>query len=312
MQIHKSRVVNDPTVKWISDHWSKEPEIKPNTPAFAFLSIPFDYAVSYRAGTRFGPQNIIDALNGYSLYCPDKRVSIEDTVFFDLGPVDIVHSFEQSYSNMQRAVEEIPPQFIPIVLGGDHSITDPVIRGMQTRLPGKKFGLIVFDAHFDSRDPIPGKEHSGHWMKTLEDTLEYRSVVQLGINACIYSKHYMDSAEQKGVLVRTPYEIRKAGWEHSINEAIEHAMNGTDGIYLSIDIDAISEAFAPGTSVPNPTGLYPHEIIDAVFELSSAVPVFALDITEVSPILDQQNFTSQVAAQLVMNFISGVVNKASR
>jgi agmatinase len=311
MKINKTRVVNDSTVKWISEHWSEEPVVPANVPGFGFLSIPFDYAVSYRPGTRFGPQSILEVLSSYSLYCTDKRVSLEDTVFHDFGSADIVHSFEESYANIREAAREIPAQFIPIFLGGDHSIGDPLIRGMQDRLGRKKFGLIIFDAHFDSRDPVPGKEHSGHWMKTLEDVLDYRHVVQLGIDACIYSKHYMDVAEEKGVMVRTPYEVRKKGWEAIIREAIDHAMNGTEAVYISIDIDAISHAFAPGTSVPNAVGLYPYEVIDAVFEIAAQSPVVGLDITEVSPPLDHNNYTSHVAAQIVMNFMAGAVKRAN-
>lgn len=310
MKTQGSRVVNDPTVKWISEHWSEGTERTRDVPAFAFLEVPFDYAVSHRPGTRFGPQGIVAALNGYSLYCPDKRVSLDDTEFFHFGAADIVHSFEESYRNIQEAVERIPPDFMPVFLGGDHSISDPIIRGMQTRLAGKKFGLVIFDAHFDSREPIKGKEHSGHWMKTLEDAIDYRSVVQLGINACIYSQHYMDEAERQGVLVRTPYEIRKAGWAATVRESIEHAGRDTDGIYISIDIDSIDQSFAPGTSVPNAGGFLAHEVLDAVFEISAAAPVVGLDITEVSPPLDALNFTSQVAAQIVMNFMAGVVKNA--
>jgi agmatinase len=312
MQVQKSRVVNDPSVKWVSEHWKFELENKGNVPAFAFLDIPFDYAVSHRPGTRFGPESIIDALNGYSLYCPDKRVSLEKTGFFHLGSVDIVHSFEESYHNIQEAVIKIPQNFTPIFLGGDHSITDPIVRGMQKRLSNQKFGLIIFDAHFDSREPIKGKEHSGHWLKTLEDVVDYHCVVQLGINACIYSQQYMDIAEQKGVLVKTPYEIRKRGWEETIRESITHAMKGTKGLYISVDIDSIDQAFAPGTSVPNANGLFPYEIMDAIFEISSNSPVIGFDITEVSPPLDQQNFTSQLAAQIVINFIAGVVKSSNQ
>jgi agmatinase len=307
----ESKVVYDPTVKWISEHWVDNPENREDVPTFSFLSIPFDYAVSHRPGTRFGPDCIIQALNNYSLYCTDKRVSLENTVLTHLGNVDILHSLEYSYKNIQDAVAKIPPSFIPVFLGGDHSISDPIIRGMKRRLPEKPFGIIVFDAHFDSRPPIPGKEHSGHWMKTLEDIVDYKSVVQLGINGCIYSESYMQASEQKGILVRTPYEIRKNGWEKTIRESIAHAMNQTEGIYISIDIDSIDQGFAPGTSVPNVSGLYPHEVINAIFEISLSSPIIGLDITEVSPPLDNLDFTSQIAAQLVVNFMAGVVSRLS-
>jgi agmatinase len=304
-----NKVVVDPDVRWISEHWQALSSCEPGVPSFAFLSIPFDYAVSHRPGTRFGPRNIIDALNGFSLYCTDKRVCLDEIVLTNLGDVDIVHSLETSYANIQQATAKIPSGFIPIFLGGDHSIADPIVRGLKSRAPGEKFGIIVFDAHFDSRPPIPGKEHSGHWMKTLEDLIDYQSVVQLGINACIYSRQYMETAERNGVMVRTPYDIRKQGWSSIISEAIEHASAGMDGIYISVDIDSIDQAFAPGTSVPNICGLFPYEVADAIFEICSKSNVIGIDINEVSPPLDNQNFTSQVAATICMNFMAGIVER---
>ncbi len=299
------KVVQDPLVNWISGNWVSSPAKGAQT--FSFLRIPFDYAVSFRPGTRFGPDGIIAALNGLSLYCTDKRVSLDDVRLLDCGEADIVHSFEESYANIEEAVVQIPEGTRPVFLGGDHSISDPVIRGLRRRNPGKKFGIIVFDAHFDSREPTKGKEHSGHWMKTLENAIDYSVVAQLGINAPIYSAHYMRDAESKGVMVRTPYEIRRHGWRQTIEEVIAHTTKGVDGVYLSIDIDCLDAAFAPGTSVTNASGLFPHEVIDAVFEISREAEIVGFDITEVSPPLDRLDNTSQVAAHMILNHMAGVV-----
>ncbi|ASY67041.1 Formiminoglutamase (plasmid) [Sinorhizobium sojae CCBAU 05684] len=172
-------------------------------------------------------------------------------------------------------------------------------------------GLIVFDAHFDSREPIPGKEHSGHWMRTLSDVIDYRKVVQMGINAAIYSEAYMREAEAAGVLVMTPYDIRRVGWTVALRTAIEHGTADGAGVYISVDIDGIDQAYAPGTSVPNCGGLLAHEVLDAVFEIAVNAPTLALDITEVSPPLDRDDMTSRLAAQIIMNFMAGVVRQTS-
>ncbi len=300
------KVVQDPSVAWLSDNWVKELPSN-NMLTFGILRIPFDFAVSHRPGARFGPAAIVSALNGFSLHCTDKRVNLESVRFLDLGEVDIVHSLSESYQNIERAVRALPSGIKPIFLGGDHSITDPLFRGLLARSCGKKIGIIVFDAHLDSRPPIAGREHSGHWMHTLSDVIDYSKTAQLGINAPIYSEQYMRSAEENGVLVRTPYEIRRRGWSETVKEAVEHVSRGTDGIYLSIDIDCLDQAFAPGTSVPNPSGLLPHEVADAIFEVSSMANVVGFDITEVSPPLDQQDHTSQLAAHLTLNHIAGTV-----
>jgi agmatinase len=299
------RVVQDPTVEWISDSWGDG-----GAPSFPVLRIPLDYAVSSRPGTRFGPDAIVAALNGLTLYCTDKRVSLSGVRFRDEGEVDVVHDLATTYRRIADAVAGL--EGAPIVLGGDHSITDPVIRGLRRRRRDRTFGIVVFDAHFDSRTPTPGKEHSGHWMKTIEDVVDYRSVAQVGINAPIYSAMYMRMAEERGVMVRTPYDARRQGWGRTIDEVIRHVSRDTDGAYLSVDVDVFDQAFAPGTSVPNPCGLHPHEVIDAVFEISRAVEIVGLDVVEVSPPLDRLDSTAQLAAHVVLNHVAGVVARVGQ
>jgi agmatinase len=148
-------------------------------------------------------------------------------------------------------------------------------------------------------------------MKTVEDVFEHTASVQLGINSCLYSEHYMQAAEASGIMVRTPYEIRKSGWERIIAEAVRHATAATDGIYVSVDIDCIDQSCVQGTSVPNASGLFPYEVMDAVFEISQAARVVGLDITEVSPPLDSVNFSAQVGAHIIMNYMAGVVARES-
>ncbi|MBJ6362836.1 agmatinase family protein [Paenibacillus sp. GCM10012307] len=308
MEINKTKVVNDITVKWLADHWSPIDLFKDLS--FGFLSVPFDYAVSHRPGTRIGPQTILETLNSYSLYLSDKRVSLEDATLTDLGSVDIVHDMNQSYRNIEYAASTVPENYTPIFLGGDHSITDPIIRGMNKRIGSDSLGIIMFDTHFDFRDPIPGKEHSGHWLKTLEDEIDYNSLAIIGISAPIYSAAYMDELERRGALIKTVYDFRRQGRDAVLNEVTNHVLKHTDGIYFTIDIDSIDQGFAPGCSVPNPNGLFPHEIMDSVFEIASTCPVYGMDIVEVSPWLDNaQNFTSHIASHIIMNFIAGNIKR---
>jgi agmatinase len=136
------QVVCDPAVQWVSEKWAAHVE-PGTTPAFSILRIPFDYAVSHRPGARYGPRAILEALNGLTLYCTDKRVSLGQIQLHDAGEVDIVHSFSESYQNIEASVQRMPAGANPIFLGGDHSITDPIIRGMLRRHPDQKVGLVV-------------------------------------------------------------------------------------------------------------------------------------------------------------------------
>ena len=135
------------------------------------------------------------------------------------------------------------------------------------------------------------------------------NTVQLGLDAPIYSKTYMDVAEASGVMVRTPYEIRRSGWGPTVAEAVAHATRDLDGVYISVDIDCLNFAFAAGTSVVNAGGLYVHEVADALYEIGKTANVVGMDIVEVAPPLDPSNCTQQVAAQLVMNLLAGKAHR---
>lgn len=302
--------VRDSSIQWVSDSWvARLPEPGAQDVVFSLLRVPFDHAVSYRPGARFGPEAVVDALNGLSLYCTDKRVALEHVRLHDLGEVDVVHSLAETYRAVEDAVAAIPPHARPVFVGGDHSITDPIFRGMMRRHPERRLGLVVLDAHFDSRAPVAGKEHSGHWVRTLGDVLDYGRVAQVGINAAIYSDGYMRDAEDRGVLVRTPYDARTRGWRATIEEVVAHVTRDTDAVYVSVDIDCVDKAYAPGTSTLNPAGLTPHEVMDAVFEISRDAPVAGFDLVEVSPPLDPHGHTALVGAHVVLNHLAGAVRR---
>src|SRR3989338_353781 len=300
-----SKVVEDKSVVWFSDVWQKP--VTSTLPSFGFVEIPFDFAVSHRPGTRFGPKEIIKNLNECTLYCTYKRISLENMVITHFGSVDVVQSIEQSHENIAKAVSSLPNPYIPICLGGDHSITAPIFSSIKKKHQNEEIGLLVFDSHFDSRDIIPGRYHSGNWVKTLEKTLNYNYFIQFGIGANIYSKQYMDFSEKNGITIITVYDMRKKGLSNVINDIFKKLK--IKKLYLSVDIDAIDQAFAPGTSVPNSNGLFPHEVIDTIFEIARHYDIIGFDITEVSPPLDRNNITTNVAVQIIINLMAGMIAK---
>ncbi|MBP2301089.1 agmatinase family protein [Azospirillum picis] len=303
-----ARVVQDAAVRWISGAWEHpgmDASVSIPGPRILFLGIPFDHAVSHRPGTRFGPAAILNALDGFSLYCTDKRTDLGRLRLCRGGEIDVSNDIHATYRHIADTVAGLPGEDTPVFLGGDHSITDPILRGLLRRHSRRTLGLIVFDAHFDSRIPVPGKEHSGHWMHTVAEVFDHRHTVQLGIDAPIYSRDYMDGAEAAGIMVRTPWDIRRTGLQATVDAAIRHAVEPTGAVHVSIDIDCLSAGFAPGTSVPNAAGLMLWDVADALFEIARRAPQASLDIVEVSPPLDGSGITAQSAAHLVMNFLAG-------
>ena len=273
-------VVEDESVRWIRDGWSDRSDLWHTAARVTVLGFPFDHCVSHRPGTRFGPSRILDLLNGYSRYCTDRRADLTAVRLVNGGTVPMINNIARYNEQVRHAVAALDPGEILLGLGGDHSVSDPIYRGQADRSE-EPVGLIMVDAHFNSRPPVPEREHSGHWVYTLRDVLDYRATAQLGINASIYAPHYMQQAEESGILVRTLSETRRQSTESLIHEAIEHVLNHAGRFHLSIDIDAIDAAFCPGTSVPNPCGLYPQEVADIAFFAAQHEAFLGCDIMEV-------------------------------
>lgn len=303
-------VVDDSSVRWIESFWSDERPSR-GTAHATVMSFPFDYCVSHRPGTRHGPAKIIELLNGYSAYCTDRRTDFSGLALVDGGNVPALNNIARYYENVRQAVRELGPETVLIGLGGDHSVSDPIYRGQVDRTGGP-VGLIVLDAHFDSRPPVSEREHSGHWMYTLSDVIDYEASAQLGLNASIYAAHYMEIAERNGIMIRTLSEARSGNVASLADEAIQHVLRKTERFHLSIDIDAIDSAFCPGTSVPNPCGFLPHEVLDIAFRAALHPGFAGCDIMEVSPPLDTDDRTSHVAAQIILHVLAGVAQCEAR
>lgn len=303
-------VVEDASVKWISEIWGKDITDE-SLGSVSFLSFPFDHCVSHRPGTRHGPASILNALGTYSSYCTDRRADLSALQFVDSGIVPATNEIHRYYEMAQKAVASVPGEHQLVCLGGDHSVGDPIIRGQILRTD-QKVGLIMIDAHFDSRPPIIGAEHSGHWIHTLGDVMDYKSLAQIGINASIYAGHYVEKAEADGTYLRTASELHDQGAVATMDAAITHILQNCERFHITLDIDAIDQAFCPGTSVPNPCGLFPQQIVDMLY-LATKHPAFiGFDIMEVSPPLDTEDRTSHVAAQIILHAMAGMLEHFAR
>ncbi len=294
------KAVKDPSIKWTTDLWlsSYEQDI-----GLGFLEVPFDYAVSHRPGARFGPAGILRALSTFGSTNLDRRQSLEAVGAFHFGTVSPNHDFKKSYSAIQDSANKIPSAWTMIALGGDHSITDPLLRGRLEKVKNKKVGLIMFDAHLDCRPPLVGQEHSGHWVYTASDIIDFNNMIVLGMSSPLYSLNYIQNLESKGALLRTPSEIRQ-NIQHTWDEICAKLCN-VDYVYITVDIDCIDQAFAPGTSVPATNGLFPHEVGEFLYRIAKRFPVIGFDLTEVSPPLDHDMKTQTVAATLIHQFWAG-------
>jgi agmatinase len=282
----------------------------------AVFGAPFDGAVSRRPGTRYGPQELRQASAWYDHFAggadgaynadTDRHVAHEAVTLCDCGDAPTVpNDVERTRKQVKRYAETIAETAFPIMLGGDHYLTYPAFDGFAETVDGD-VGLIHLDAHSDT---IDGNELYGdHWhgspMARINDLPagSYRNHAMIGIRG--YEREgFRDRVDSEGLLVKYARDVRKDGIDAVIAEAIDHASQDTEAVYLTVDIDAVDPAYAPGTGTPEPGGLTSVQSLRAMDLLGACDDVAAMDLVEVSPPVDDaSDTTAMLGANAVTRF----------
>jgi agmatinase len=266
-----------------------------------FVGIPFDDAVVYRTGARFGPMAIRQGsrlLRPYNMFL--DTYPFEKLNACDKGDIDVIPGYiEDTMKKIEVEIFNLIQRnnIIPFIAGGDHSITLPILRAMYKKYG--KLNLIHLDSHFDFWNSHWGKKYThGTWLRrALEEGL-LKDVIQLGIRGSIYSKDDLNDIRQLNI---KSYNIRelKNMWHEVINEI--NSLKGNT--YISLDIDVVDPAFAPATGTPEVGGLTSYEILEFIrsIKLRSLV---GFDVVEVSPPYDVSEITAMLAANIIYEGMS--------
>jgi agmatinase len=201
---------------------------------------------------------------------------------------------------------------VPVVLGGDHSITYPSAAAVaRHRHPGK-VGIVHFDAHADTGRAVWGSllSHGTPMRRLLEEGwVDGPNFVQIGLRGYWPEKDTFDWMREHGLRWHTMVEIEERGAEAVIADSIAEALEGPDCIYVSVDIDVVDPGTAPGTGTPEPGGILPREMLRAVRQIVGRVDLVGLDVVEVSPPYDQSEVTAMLAHRCVLEAISALAKK---
>jgi agmatinase len=290
-------------------------ELARRRPDVAIVGAPFDDAVSHRSGARFGPRAIRQATyteGEHSLQLGVEPYRYLDVV--DAGDANVVPAWiERGHALIYRKVHEVASSgAIPIVLGGDHSITWPSATAVaEVRAPGS-IGIVHFDAHADTA-PDDWGVLAGHGtpMRRLIESgaVAGRNFVQVGLRGYWPSVAVFDWMKEHGLRYHLMTEIEERGAEAVVDEAIEQALDGPDAIYLSLDIDVIDPGMAPGTGTPEPGGMLTREVLRAVRRIVGRVDLAGMDVVEVSPPYDHAEVTAMIAHRACLEAISALAVK---
>lgn len=261
------------------------------------LGIPFDGGVSFRSGAKDGPR----ALREITYTIPpttEHFESIGDLKVVDIGDIDLENR-QETFKSVEKMVYELVKggKFFTMI-GGDHSTTIPVQRGIDKALD-EPFGVIHLDAHFDLCDKLEGDElsHGSTERRALElkNIRNSESIFFIGIRSIETDE--LEFINKNKINVINSYEFNKLGVA-KVLEKVKEGMKGFNKIYMTLDIDCLDPAYAAGTGTPQFGGLSSRQLLDLLYGLFD-LPIIGFDIVEVAPNLDPA-LTSLFAARKII------------
>jgi len=290
--------------------------LRERAPDVAILGAPLDDAVSHRPGARFGPRAIRQASyhagNVNSLQLGIEPFSWLDVV--DAGDAPVVPAnLPRAHEVIRRKVAEVAESgALPIVLGGDHSITFPSASAVAGAIAPRRLGIVHFDAHADTANTTWGvlNSHGTPMRRLLESgAVDGRNFVQVGLRGYWPPPETIEWMHEHGLRWHLMTEIEERGAEAVVADAIAEALDGPEAIYLSVDIDVIDPGMAPGTGTPEPGGMLTRELLRAIRQIVTAVELAGMDVVEVAPAYDLSEVTAAAAHRCVMEAISALAAK---
>jgi agmatinase len=269
----------------------------------ALVGVPFDGGTSYRPGPRFGPRNIrvqsamIRPYNPVLKVNPFERLRIADFGDLAVNPLSIEDTYRLIQSGLKPLLDS---GVIPICVGGDHSILLATLRAVHAR--HGPVGLVHLDSHSDTWDQYWGSKysHGTPVRRAIEEGLLRQGyIVQIGLRGQLYGEDDLEFAREHKIQMVTTEELVAKGLA-PIRRLLKRF--GGQPTYLSLDIDVVDPAFAPGTGTPQVGGLSSAQVLEVVRVLRG-LKFIAGDLVEVSPPYDSAEITSLLAANLLFEML---------
>jgi agmatinase len=273
----------------------------------AIVGAPFDDLVSDRPGARFGPRAIRAASWGSGPHLEAGIDALSELHVVDFGDAPVVPADPpRSHAAIEDTVTQaVSAGVVPIVLGGDHSITEPDIRACASA--HGPVGLVHFDTHTDTASEVFGVElsHGTPMYRLVEGgAVDPSRYVQIGLRGYWPGEPEFRWQEERGVTSIFMHDIRQLG----ITEVVARAARAVQGglVFMTVDVDVLDPAFAPGTGTPEPGGMTPGDLLWACRTLASQVELVGADVVEVAPTaVGTADVTALVADRVVREILTG-------
>jgi agmatinase len=278
----------------------------------AIFGVPWDEGVGYRPGARFGPRSLREYSTRFAFHergvrkagywdIETKKRYLENIRLVDCGDQDVLYlNVEETFSAVTDSVRKIlSAKAFPVILGGDHSITFPVVRGFRNPKP---LHIIHLDAHLDYNDSIEGVLlANGNPIKRVSELDFVGEIIQVGMRGIRAREDAYQDSSSRGNKIITITDFRHKG----VDGVLRQIPDGGD-IYVTIDIDVLDPSIAPGTSSPEFEGMTYKEIKELLTGIASHGKVIGFDLVEVNPFLDAVGLTQSAAVMIILQFLGAI------
>lgn len=286
------------------------------------VGAPFDWGTTYRPGARFGPAAIREAdygaMDGYRPHLPTGIDPLRSLKVVDVGDIYVVPgNIELSLERITDTVEAISRAGkVPIILGGDHTVTFANATGVARVHGFGDVALIHFDAHADTGAMQNGQLYGhGTPMRRLIESgaVPGHRFVQIGLRGYWPEPEVMAWMKTQKMRSYLMSDIEERGLRTVVDEAVAYSLEGgAKGVFISVDIDVVDPGFAPATGTPEPGGLTSRQILDTVRRLGRDLNVIGADVVEVSPPYDGPGeITAYLANRVVLEILNGMAERAA-
>lgn len=272
---------------------------------FAIIGIPFDSGQSFRTGARFGPGAIRDFSILLRPYNPEQDINIFDHISgVDYGDIPVIPGYiAETYDKIHEGLRPVLDEgIIPIVMGGDHSITLGELRAIADK--HGPVALLQFDAHSDTWDSYFEKKynHGTVFRRAVEEgLLDVSRSIQVGMRGGLYGPDDLQDARDLGFELYTTNDYKRIGVEKMLEIIRKRVGNGP--VFLSFDIDFLDPVYAPGTGTPEVSGASMDDALTFVRGLAG-IDFVGFDLVEVLPAYDHGQVTAAAASNIIYEFVT--------
>jgi formiminoglutamase len=277
----------------------------------AILGVPLSRSSISASAASENPDAMRRAWKHFTTYNLDYDVELSDLRVVDLGDVrQHVTDIALCHQNIREAMAQMRthhPNVLPLVMGGDHSITAMLVKGWKDAHPHERIGILQLDTHFDLRDVTDNGPSNGTPIRNLIEsgTIRGEDVHNIGLHGFFNARSLKTYADEAGVRYTTMRQARRQGIEHTVSEALGRLAEKVDTIYLTVDMDVLDISCGPGVPASTPGGMRSDELFEAVCLAGTHPKVKAMDLVCLDPFKDRGEATVKTAVHAMLSFLTG-------